>query len=226
MTTQNPIDAVFSILADGWSLAAGTIRRVLKLTGGDVTITGNSIQNVTTFPAGNTTLISTNDLLNWMKNGNMLAGSPPSGAVLDVMGSIQISGSHVEMRVPKVVSLLHSTAVLPGLVANAARVSGTYNAADLTGYTQARLSTVFGPIAPPTTSGTYFWARDLTNSIDLAVNNDTDGKLRWQANKMVQTTWFNIQPVSQTDSIQIILLSTGGAGVFPSLMGHINIEFR
>ncbi len=225
MSLQNAIDTILSVFADGWSMAAGVVKRTLKLSGGDVTIVGNSIQNVTTFPQGNTTLAGTNDLLHFQNYGSPIAN--PTGSTMNVVGSLGISGSIWELRGQKALTMLAGLAPVPNWPAASTFITGSRLRTDLTGFTYGRLSCAFGPTAPPTTSGTFCYVFDATHGITLAINPTRDGHLVWVANVNFATEWFPIRNSSQIDGIVLELVSTGGNGTHnPDLHGPIVLEIK
>jgi hypothetical protein len=80
--------AFLNALADGFELTWGTVARKLKLTGGDVTITGDGTTNTKTFPSGVHTMVSqtSTDLLanktfdKFNTNSQIITGIPAAPA--------------------------------------------------------------------------------------------------------------------------------------------------
>lgn len=163
--------------------------------------------------------------------GNFLA----TGVTIDVMGAVTLSGSVVNLRVPKTVSFVTASAVAGGLVfTNLVANDSTYLGVvtDLTGYTQCKLGGVFGAASLAVASGTIIhimWATgsSYANLTELALNKDTEqGRLRWIASTQAATDWFTINPGAAYKDVGLHVRITGGNGVAdPNLLG-LFAEFR
>lgn len=162
--------------------------------------------------------------------GNFLA----TGVTIDVMGAVTISGSVVNLRVPKTIAFTNSATaggvVFTNLVANDTTYLGVV--ADLTGYTQCKLGGVFGAAALATASGTIVHLQWMTGSSyaslnELALNPNTEqGRLRWIASTQRATDWFDIHPGAAYRDVGLHLRITGGNGTAdPNLLGLV-AEFR
>lgn len=158
-----------------------------------------------------------------------------TGVTIDVMGAVTVSGSVVNLRVPKTVSLVTPSTVAGGLVfTNLVAADSTYLGVvtDLTGYTQCKLGGVFGSAALAVASGTIIhimWATGSSYATlaELALNKDgEEGRLRWIASTQRATDWFPIAPGAAYKDVGLHVRITGGNGTAdPNLIG-LFAEFR
>lgn len=158
-----------------------------------------------------------------------------TGTTLNVIGSVTVSGSVTELRAQKQLVLCAPANAGGTVITNLAAADTTYGVllVDLAGYTQCRLTGVFGATAPATASGTIvhlMYATGLslaTPSTELALNKDSEeGRLRWVASQQKSTNWFTIQTNAAVDQVGLYLRITGGNGTAdPNLFGLL-AEFR
>lgn len=162
--------------------------------------------------------------------GNFLA----TGATLDVMGAVTLSGSVVSLRVPKTVTLIASATAGGVVFTNLLAADTTYSAykVDLVGYTQCKLSGIFGATANATASGTIIhlmYATGVTFATlgELASSPTSENaRLRWITSQQRTTPWFDINPVAAIDGVGLHVRITGGNGTAdPNLLG-LFAEFR
>lgn len=158
-----------------------------------------------------------------------------TGVTIDVMGAVTLSGSVVNLRVPKTVSFVTASTVAGGLVfTNLVANDSTYLGVvtDLTGYTQCKLGGVFGAASLASASGTIIhimWATgsNYANLNELSLNPTTEqGRLRWIASTQAATDWFTINPGAAYRDVGLHVRITGGnATADPNLLG-LFAEFR
>lgn len=157
-----------------------------------------------------------------------------TGVTIDIMGSVTISGSVVNLRVPKTIAFTNSATAGGVVFTNLAINDTTYLGvvADLTGYTQCKLGGVFGAAATATASGAIIhimWATgsSYANLAELAKNPATEqGRLRWITSTQRATDWFDINPGAAYRDVGLHLRITGGNGTAdPNLLG-LCAEFR
>lgn len=162
--------------------------------------------------------------------GNFLA----TGITLDIMGSVAISGTVVNLRVPKTIAFTNSSTAGGTVFTNLLAADTTYLGvvADLTGYSQCKLGGVFGAANTATASGAIIHIMWQTGSSyatlnELSLNPATEqGRLRWIQSTQRATDWFDINPGAAYRDVGLHLRITGGNGTAdPNLLG-LYAEFR